>query len=125
VDEVAAYHTVEAPEGARRPLRALFADGGVDAIVFASGSAVRGLLALLGPVERRAALATPACSIGPTTAAAAREAGFRRVVEAAAQSTVALAELVARVAGDTASAAERAAEPAAATAPAPATEDPR
>ena len=121
VDEVAAYHTVEAPEGARRPLRALFADGGVDAIVFASGSAVRGLLALLGPVERRAALATPACSIGPTTAAAAREAGFRRVVEAAAQSTVALAELVARVAADTASAVERAAEPAAPTAPAPAT----
>lgn len=97
VDEVAAYHTVEAPEGARRPLRALFADGGVDAIVFASGSAARGLLALLGPVERRVALATPACCIGPTTATAAREAGFARVAEAADQSSAALAELVALI----------------------------
>jgi uroporphyrinogen-III synthase len=119
VDEVAAYHTVEAPEGARRPLRALFADGGVDAIVFASGSAVRGLLALLGPVERRAALATPACCIGPTTATAARESGFLRVEEAADQSSAALADLVAGVVAST---------PAQAPAPTPPSrpsEDPR
>ena len=99
VDEVAAYHTVEAPEGARRPLRALFADGGVDAIVFASGSAVRGLLALLPPAERRAALRTPACCIGPSTGAAAREAGFVRVAEATVQSAASLANLVAAVLG--------------------------
>ncbi len=93
VEEVVAYHTVEAPEAARRPLRAAFA-GGVDAIVFTSGSTVRGLLALLAPAERRAALATPACCIGPTTAAAARAAGFTRVAEAAAPSPAALADVV-------------------------------
>ena len=97
VDDVVAYHTVEAPEAARRPLRALFAKGGVDAILFTSGSAVRGLLALLPPAERRAALRTPACCIGPSTAAVARAAGFARVAEAAAQSSASLAELVAGV----------------------------
>jgi hydroxymethylbilane synthase len=97
VDEVAAYHTVEAPEATLRPLRALFAGGGVDAIVFASGSAVRGLLALLPPGERRAALGTPACCIGPSTAAVARDAGFAHVVESAIQSAASLADLVAGV----------------------------
>jgi hydroxymethylbilane synthase len=97
VDDVVAYHTVEGPEAARRPLRALFAEGGVDAIVFTSGSAVRGLLALLPPAERRAALRTPACCIGPSTAAVARAADFARVAEAAAQSSASLAELVASV----------------------------
>jgi hydroxymethylbilane synthase len=97
VEEVAAYQTVEAPESARAPLRALFAAGGVDAIVLASGSAARGLLALLGPIERRAALATPACCIGPTTAAAARDAGFARVAEATAASSEALADIVTRI----------------------------
>jgi hydroxymethylbilane synthase len=97
VDDVVAYHTVEAPEAARRPLRALFAERGVDAIVFTSGSAVRGLLALLPPAERRAALRTPACCIGPSTAAVARAADFARVAEAAAQSSASLAELVTSV----------------------------
>ena len=121
VDEVAAYHTVEAPESARGPLRSLFAAGGIGAIVFASGSAIRGLLALLGPVERRAALATPACCIGPTTAAAARDAGFIRVVEAAAQASAALAETVAGVVGGGATAEPSpAAEPAPTPTPAPA-----
>ncbi len=98
VADVAAYHTVEAPEASRRPLRALFADGGVDAIVFTSGSTVRGLLALLPPLERRAALRTPACCIGPTTAAVARQAGFVQVTAAESQSSVSLADLVAGVA---------------------------
>ena len=112
VDEVAAYHTVEAPESARRPLQALFATGGVDAIVFASGSAIRGLIDLLGPVERRAALGIPACCIGPTTAAAARQAGFVGVVEASTQSSAALADLVAGVVvGAGVAGAERAASP--------------
>jgi hydroxymethylbilane synthase len=97
VDHVVAYHTVEGPEAARRPLHALFAEGGVDAIVFTSGSAVRGLLALLPPAERRAALRTPACCIGPSTAGVARAAGFARVAESAAQSSASLAELVAGI----------------------------
>ncbi len=121
VDDVAAYHTIEAPETARRPLLALFADGGVGAIVLTSPSTVRGLLALLGPVERRVALATPACCIGPTTAAAARDAGFRRVQEAEAQTSAALADLVAGVVADA-----TAAEPGPASIPASnSSEDPR
>ncbi|HSW43329.1 MAG TPA: uroporphyrinogen-III synthase, partial [Patescibacteria group bacterium] len=104
VDDVAAYHTVEAPEAARRPLHALFADGGVDAIVFASGSAVRGLLALLRPAERRLAVRTPACCIGPTTATAARDAGLLRVEEADGQGSAAFADLVAGVVAGSAAA---------------------
>jgi len=126
VDDVAAYHTVEAPEGARRPLRALFADGGVDAIVFTSGSGVRGLLALLPPAQRRSALRTPACCIGTSTGAVAREAGFARVVEAAAPSATSLASLVAGAVGGVAPAVEATAVPAAFSAPAPhPSEDPR
>jgi len=94
VDEVIAYHTVEAPEAARLPLRAAFREG-IDLIVFTSGSTVRGLVALLPPAERRVALQTPACCIGPSTAAAAREAGFVRVAEAAEASAEALADLAA------------------------------
>ena len=97
VDEVVAYHTVEAPEASRLPARAALR-GGMDVLVFTSGSTVRGLLALLPPAERAAALRTPACCIGPSTAAAARDAGFDHVVEAAAQSVEALADLVATAA---------------------------
>jgi uroporphyrinogen-III synthase len=93
VDEVVAYHTIEAPEASRQPARDAIRSG-VAAITFASGSAVRGLLALLPPAERHVARRTPACCIGPTTAAAAREAGFERVLEAEAASVDALAELV-------------------------------
>ena len=94
VEQVVAYHTVEAPESARRPLRAALRDG-VDVLVFTSGSTVRGLLGLLSPIERGAALRVPACCIGPSTAAAARDAGFHRVVESESQSIDALADLVA------------------------------
>ena len=94
VDDIVAYHTVEGPEPSRRPLRAAI-DGGVDAIVATSGSTVRGLLALLPPAQRRMALQAPVACIGPSTAAAAREAGFLHVVEAPAPSPKALAELVA------------------------------
>lgn len=94
VDEVVAYHTVEAPEASRLPARDAIRSG-VAAITFASGSAVRGLLALLPPNERAVARRTPACCIGPTTAAAARDAGFEHIFEAEAASIDALADLVA------------------------------
>jgi uroporphyrinogen-III synthase len=128
VTEVVAYRTHEGPESSRAALAAALAEP-VDAILFASGSAVRGLLALLGPVERRAALATPACCIGPTTAAAARDAGFLRVEEAATQSAAALAGLVAGIvaggaAGGATTGPSAAAEPAPSPAPHP-IEDPR
>ena len=54
VDEVVAYHTIEAPEPSRGPSRRLFATGRCDAIVFTSGSTVRGLLAAPGRAQRRA-----------------------------------------------------------------------
>ncbi|MDA8237703.1 MAG: hydroxymethylbilane synthase [Chloroflexi bacterium] len=94
VEEVVAYHTVEAPEAARVPLRDALRDG-IGALVFTSGSTVRGLLALLPPAERRAALATPACCIGPSTAAVARDHGFGRVLEATTPAAEVLADLVA------------------------------
>ncbi len=94
VDDVVAYYTVEAPEAARLPVRTAMR-GGVDVLVFTSGSTVRGLLALLPPLERSAALALPACCIGPSTARAARAAGFVHVVEAETPTVDALADLAA------------------------------
>jgi len=96
VDEVVAYHTVEAPEASRGPASDAVR-AGIDAIAFTSGSTVRGLLALLPPAEREAARRTPACCIGPATAAAARAEGFERVLEADAASIEALADLVATI----------------------------
>jgi hydroxymethylbilane synthase len=95
VDEVVAYHTVEGPESSREPLRRAFAEGPFGAIVFTSGSTVRGLLALLSPQQRRIALRSLACCIGPSTGEVAREAGFGRVLEAPVQSAAALASVIA------------------------------
>ena len=94
VEEVVAYHTVEAPEASRGPARDAVRRG-VDAIAFTSGSTVRGLLALLPPAERDLARRTPACCIGPTTAAVARAEAFERVLETDESSIDALADLVA------------------------------
>lgn len=96
VDEVVAYHTIEAPDSSRAALRAAFAEGPFDALVFTSGSTIRGLLALLTPQERRIALRSLACCVGPATARVAVEAGFGRVLEAPDRSMSALASLIAR-----------------------------
>lgn len=75
VSEGVAYRTIEGPASSRQPLaEALHA--GLDAVVFGSGSAVRGLLALLGPDEQERARAVPAFCIGPVTAAEAVAGGF-------------------------------------------------
>lgn len=100
VDDVVAYRTVEAPAGSREPLQAAMSTTGFAAVAFASASAVRGLLGLLDGPLREAALRIPACCIGPSTAAAARKAGFERVMEAGDASTEALADLVASVVGN-------------------------
>ncbi|HSO30508.1 MAG TPA: hydroxymethylbilane synthase [Candidatus Sulfomarinibacteraceae bacterium] len=94
VDAVVAYRTHEAPAASRDQLRAAFAADGVAAIVFTSGSTVRGLLGLLGAVHRDQARRLPACCIGETTAAAAREAGFGQVVVAPAAEAAAIAGAV-------------------------------
>ena len=83
VTEVVAYRTIEAPPASRPRLAAALDDGPVDAIVLTSGSTARGILALAADENvRRRLLATPAIAIGEPCAAAARGAGFARVVVA-------------------------------------------
>jgi uroporphyrinogen III methyltransferase/synthase len=94
VDAVVAYRTVEGPETSRERLRALFAAGGPEAIVFTSGSTVRGLAALLGRAHLELARRAVACCIGEPTATAARKAGFELVLVAPAAEPAALARLV-------------------------------
>lgn len=88
VDELAAYLTIEGPESATEPLRGALADVDLAAIVFASGSAVRGFIALGGTTS------WPAITIGPRTTRVARQLGFRVVAEAERQSVEALAAAV-------------------------------
>ncbi|HEY3335333.1 MAG TPA: hydroxymethylbilane synthase [Candidatus Limnocylindrales bacterium] len=81
VTEVVAYRTVEAPDASRPRLAAAFDDGPLDAVVLTSGSTARGILALAADGEARARLlAAPVIAIGEPSAAAAREAGFARIV---------------------------------------------
>jgi uroporphyrinogen III methyltransferase / synthase len=79
VEELAVYHTVIGPEASRPAVAAALADPDLAAVLFASGSAVRGLLRLAGRDPRR----LPAVTIGPATTSAARAEGF--VVAAEAQ----------------------------------------
>jgi uroporphyrinogen-III synthase len=81
VEELAVYHTVVGPEGSRAGVVAALADPALRAVLFASGSAVRGLLRLGGDAAR----ALPAITIGPATSEVARAEGFRVVAEAERQ----------------------------------------
>ena len=87
VDEVVSYESVEGPDSSREAL----ARAHVAAVVFASGSAVRGFLKLGGSTD------LPAITIGPRTSAVAREAGFTVLAEAASQSADELATAVEKV----------------------------
>lgn len=78
VEELAVYHTVVGPEASRPGVAAALADPALAAAVFASGSAVRGLLRLGGEAARR----LPAITIGPATTEVARAHGLRVVAEA-------------------------------------------
>ncbi len=104
VESVVAYRTVEGPEASRGPIADAIRSGSIDVLVFTSGSTARGLVALLPPDLRTVALATPACCIGEPTAAAAREAGFARVLVASTPRADAVADLVASVVGPAAAA---------------------
>ena len=88
VDEVAAYRTIEGPASSSAPLKVALADPDLAAIVFASGSAVRGFIALGGSTR------WPAITIGPRTTREAEALGFRVIAEAATQSAEALAAAV-------------------------------
>lgn len=76
VDDVVGYRTREAPDASRRNLRAAIAGGPIAAVVFTSGSTVRGLVSL-GHAESIDVRGVPAVCIGPETADEARAAGFR------------------------------------------------
>jgi uroporphyrinogen-III synthase len=90
VVELTVYRTVEAPAGSAAALAEAITDADLAAIVFASGSAVRGFLGLGGTP------ALPAITIGPRTTAVARELGFTIAGEAAKQTTLGLADAVVR-----------------------------
>jgi len=76
VDDVVAYRTREGPESSRPLLREALAHGSIEAVVFTSGSTVRGLVAL-AEAESLDVRSIPAVCIGPETAEGARAAGFR------------------------------------------------
>ena len=75
VDDVVAYRTSTAPAGSRRALASALEDPQLEALIFASGSAVKGLVELAGDGAadlRRLKVIT----IGPKTTDAARHHGF-------------------------------------------------
>jgi uroporphyrinogen III methyltransferase / synthase len=90
VDEVTAYRTVEGPPESAHRLRTALSDPDLSAVVFASGSAVRGFVELGGTAQ------LPAITIGARTTARAREMGFHVIAEAGTQSVAGLADAVAR-----------------------------
>lgn len=89
VEEITAYRTVEGPQPSASRMRVALADPQLAAVVFASGSAIRGFIALGGPIS------LPAVTIGPRTTATARRHGFHVVAEAEVQSAESLAAAVA------------------------------
>jgi uroporphyrinogen-III synthase len=77
-------------------LRDALAAGRVDAVTFASASAVRGFIEAVGPdLARRA----PAVSIGPVTTEAVQAAGIPLGAEAKEASIDALADAAVRLVG--------------------------
>jgi hydroxymethylbilane synthase len=94
VDDVIAYRTREAPDSSRHLLRRAAADGPIAAVVFTSGSTVRGLLSL-GLAESIDVRSVPSICIGPETADEARVAGFRILAISPAPDSVALATVTA------------------------------
>jgi len=94
VAAVEAYRTVPAPVEAIRPLAAWIEAGEVDAVAFASPSAVK---AVVGGLGERAALLrrVPLAAIGPTTAQAVREAVITVGAQPARHTGADLAEAIA------------------------------
>ena len=91
---VEAYRTVPAPAATLAPLGGWLASGEVDAVAFASPSAVQAIVGALGP---RASLLREAllAAIGPTTAAALEAAGLPVGAVPARYTGSALAEAIA------------------------------
>jgi uroporphyrinogen III methyltransferase/synthase len=90
VDVVRAYRTVSDGTGAEG-LRAALESGAVDAVTFASASAVRGFIEAVGEQLARRA---PAVSIGPVTSEAVRAAGISLAAESSEATIPALVTTV-------------------------------
>jgi uroporphyrinogen-III synthase len=75
VDAPVAYRTLPVPEGAAA-LRERLVRGALDALTFASPSAVRSFAAGLDAAARGACRRALVAAVGPATAAALREAGI-------------------------------------------------
>jgi uroporphyrinogen-III synthase len=90
VEDVTAYRTVEGPAASEAKLGVALSDPDLGAVVFASGSAVRGFLRLGGSAR------VPAITIGPRTTSSARGRGFTVIAQADAQSVSGLADAVIR-----------------------------
>ena len=89
VEEVVAYRTVEGPTASAEQFRTALADPDLAAVVFASGSAVRGFMKLGGGTRLHA------ITIGPRTSASARNLGFGVITEADTQDVAGLSNAVA------------------------------
>ncbi len=81
VDDVAAYETIEGPEDARGALESALTEP-PRAVVFTSGSTVRGFARLV-PDPRRALCGAVIACIGPLTSEVVRQSGLGVPVEAA------------------------------------------
>lgn len=92
VDELAVYRTIEGPSASRPILRSALRGDRIDAVLFASGSAVRGLLSLAEPDDADLVRVLPAICIGPGTADVATEHGFHVLGASAMQRADTLAE---------------------------------
>ncbi len=96
VDPLAAYRTTLAPEGSREALQAALA-ADPEAILFASPSAVHGIVRLADELgATHGLLDLPAVVTGSTTAGAARGAGFRTVQVAATPAPADVARMATR-----------------------------
>jgi uroporphyrinogen-III synthase len=96
-DVVAApcYRTLAVPASAVAPLADAILEGRIDAVTFASPSAVKSVVAALGARATLLERCTLA-ALGPTTAAALQEAGHRVTVIPQISTAAGLADAVAR-----------------------------
>jgi uroporphyrinogen-III synthase len=94
VDDVVGYRTLEAPASSRSRLRQAMAEGTFDAVIFTSGSTIRGLRSLAAR-EALNITAIPAICIGAETADQASRAGFAVVAIASSPDAETLARVTA------------------------------
>ena len=96
VDDVVGYRTREAPPESQPLLRQAVGGEPIDAVVFTSGSTVRGLVTLARS-DHLDLVAIPAVCIGPETARVATAAGFHVIAVSPAQDAATLARTTADI----------------------------